>query len=803
MSKTQNIKSNISLSIEKIFLYTKIIRGLFGICCIALVAFIFCLPNTLFDDPISTAIYSREGKLLNAQIAEDGQWRFEELDSIPDRFATAIICYEDKRFKSHFGIDLLAIARALKLNISQQKVVSGASTITMQLMRMSRKSKSRSFLQKAIETVLAIRSEMKYSKTAILNLYASHAPFGGNVVGLEAASWRYFGRSPFELSWAEIATLAVLPNQPSIIHPGRNRDILRSKRNALLLDLWKEQKITELQYQTGLLEDVPHQPNPLPRRAPHLMNFIKGNGTADRVQTTVDYNLQFNAQQVIDQHYRTNLENDIHNAAVLIIHNETGEVISYIGNTPSGKHEGGIDMIRAERSSGSILKPLLYASMIDDRMLTPDMLVEDVPSYINGYTPKNYHKRFSGAISASEALSRSLNVPAVLMLKDYGVERFQQKIEQYGISTLHYTSDHYGLPLILGGAEVTLWDLCNVYSSMSRTLEHYYQSSNKYNSKDWRPSSLYLKNIEEEEETSLSFAPSHMSASAIYATFDAMQNLSRPTESGHWEQFNSSRRVAWKTGTSYGHRDAWAIGSTKDYTIGIWAGNADGEGRPGIVGVHRAGSILFDILNILPREDRWFYEPLDEMVPSQICSRSGHLAGPHCTEIDSVRIPVGSAETIACPYHKRIHLDPTLQYQVNTNCVNRTEINSHSWFVLSPQVASYYRQSHSDYQELPSMHPSCTDISSPLTQPIELIYPFANASIYIPTDINGDRQQTIAKAAHQEDDSTLYWHLDGVYLGSTETFHTMPIDTDMGKHLLVVVDENGNRVSGNFEVLSE
>ncbi len=779
---------------------SKIRRGLLGLCFISIITFIFCLPNHLFDDPISTAIYSREGRLLNAHIATDGQWRFAKLDSVPEKFSTAIICFEDKRFRSHFGIDLLAMGRAMKQNIVEQRVVSGASTLTMQLMRMSRKSKSRSVFQKIIETVQALRVEIRYSKDEILNLYASHAPFGGNVVGLEAAAWRYFGRSPFDLSWAESATLAVLPNQPSIIHPGRNREALRSKRDALLLDLLQEQKITKLDYETALLEDVPNRPMALPRRAPHLMNYIKRKGTKDRVYSSVDYDIQYKAQKVIDKHYRTNVQNDIHNAAILIIHNETGQVISYIGNTRSGSHEGSIDMIQSERSSGSILKPLLYASMIDDRMLTPDMLVEDIPSYINGYTPKNYHKRFSGAVCASEALSRSLNVPAVLMLQKYGLERFHQRLKQYGIASLRYPSSHYGLPLILGGAEVNLWELCNVYSSMSRTLEHYYQSNNKYSAKDWRASNYYMEDL---AEPNFSDVPSHMSASAIYATFEAMQNLSRPNESGRWEQFSSSRRVAWKTGTSYGHKDAWAIGCTKDYTIGIWAGNADGEGRPGIVGVHRAGSILFDILNILPKEDRWFYKPLDEMVLSRICSLSGHLAGTNCERIDSIMIPVGSSETSACPYHKLIHLDPSEQYQVNTNCIDRDDIQSLSWFVLPPQVASYYRQSHSDYQELPTMHPSCMDVSETLSKPIELVYPFENASIYIPTDIGGTRQKTIAQAVHQDDDSTLYWHLDGEYLGSTEIFHTMAIDTDQGKHLLLVIDNDGNRVSGKFEVLSK
>ena len=798
LQEEKNIKHTWIQKIQNYLFSTRIRRGLSFICFTCIIIFTFCLSNTLFDDPISTAIYSNDGRLLNAQIATDGQWRFAELDSVPDRFAIALLCYEDKRFYHHFGIDPIAVGRAIKQNIANQKVVSGASTLTMQLMRMSRKNRSRNILQKIIESIQALRTEIRYNKEEILSMYASHAPFGGNVVGLEAASWRYFGRSPFDLSWAESATLAVLPNQPSVIHPGRNRNALRSKRNNLLSDLLKEKKITKLEYDAALLEDVPSQPKPIPRLATHLLQQLKKIGPQEKIVTKIEYDIQQRAQKIVNDHYQINIQNDIHNAAVLIIENKTGNVITYVGNTESGGHEGSVDMIQAERSSGSILKPLLYASMIDDRMLTPHMLVDDIPSYINGYTPKNYHKRFSGAVSASDALSRSLNVPSVLMLQDYGIDKFQYKLEQYGVSTLHYTADHYGLPLILGGAEVKLWDLCNIYSSMSRTLENYYQTSNKYNANDWRESSI---SENEQVEKNLLFVPSHMSASAIYVTFEAMQNLSRPTESGHWEQFSSSRRLAWKTGTSYGHRDAWAVGCTKDYTIGIWAGNADGEGRPGIVGVHLAGSLLFEILNVLPAEDRWFYEPIDDMVVAHMCKESGHLAGANCTEIDTVRIPKRSAETSACPYHKKIHLDPSLRYQVDANCIDQSDIRSRSWFVLSPEVAAYYRQSHSDYQRLPGMHPRCSS-SVAQDQQVSLVYPHDDASIYIPIDIDGSRQQTIAKATHQDDNSTLYWHLDGHYLGSTETFHTMSIDTEMGAHVLVVVDDDGNRVSSTFDVMS-
>lgn len=694
-------------------------------------------------------------------------------------------------------MDVIAIARAIKQNLQNRKVVSGASTITMQLMRMSRKGQSRNLYQKMVESVWALRAELRYSKDEIIRLYSSHAPFGGNVIGLEAASWRYFGRSPWQLSWAECATLAVLPNQPSLIHPGRNRNLLRAKRDALLLDLQIQGLISEMDYEAALLEEVPQQPQALPRHAPHLLHHLSTTKRLGRMQTSIDYAVQERAQRIVHRHHKQYRENDIHNAAVLIIDNKSNEVISYIANTATRTHEGDIDMIQSERSSGSILKPLLYASMIDDRRLTPHMLVPDIPSYIDGYKPENYHKKFSGAVPAAEALSKSLNVPATLMLQEYGVDRFRDRLKHYGISTLHYSADHYGLPLILGGAEVTLWDVTNIYAAMARTLERHYTDDGRYTVRDWDQASLTLPT--DRSIGTFIFSPTHISAAAIWSTFEALQRLSRPDEEGHWENFSSSRRLAWKSGTSYGHRDAWTIGCTHRYTIGVWVGNADGEGRPGIVGAQAAGSLMFDILNILPQDERWYYEPMDEMYLAPICNVSGHIASQHCTEVDSTYIPRVSMSSGVCRYHVPLFLDPSLQYQVNSSCDSSQKMVKSSWFVLPPQMAAYYKLSHADYKETPPLDQSCT--MATLQQPVDLIYPYSGASIYLPVDLDGEQQQTVASASHSHESSTLYWHLDGKYLGSTRTFHTMAIDTDMGDHQLIVVDNDGHSASTHFEVL--
>lgn len=762
------------------------------------VLFACCLPESLFNDPVSTAVYDRNGQLLNAHIADDGQWRFAEMDSVPYRFAKAILLYEDKRFYQHLGIDILAMSRAIKDNISQKKVVSGASTITMQVMRMARKGQSRNIYQKIIESIWALRAEIRYSKDEILALYASHAPFGGNVVGLDAAAWRYFGRSAFDLSWAEAATLAVLPNQPSIIHPGRNRDILRNKRDRLLKQLYEQGTITQSDLELALLEAIPEKAKALPRQTPHLMEHLIRHQASAKIHTTIDGHLQQNAISVVDQHYRKNISNDIHNAAVLIIDNKSNKVLAYVGNTRSGAHESAVNMIEARRSSGSILKPLLYASMIDAHMLTPNQLLYDIPQYIDGYAPKNYHQRFAGAIPASEALAKSLNVPAVLMLKDYGIQRFLDKLKHLGINTLRYDADHYGLPLILGGGEVNLWEMSNVYAAMSRTLESHYEQSGKYAAQDWIPAySLQEKAANKEYQ----FHPTHISASAIWSTYQSLQKLSRPDEEGHWQQFSSSRKLAWKTGTSYGHRDAWAIGTNPDYTIGVWVGNADGEGRPDNVGIKAAGSLLFDILNLLPRSDRWFYEPMDEMLAAAVCRHSGYLAGLDCEHRDTSYLPVASLETASCPFHQRVHLDADERYRVNSACANTSDIKTKSWFTLPPLVAQYYQRTHADYEVLPDMHPDCKHNSNQSRSPIALEYPYPDAHIYLPIDVHGEKQKTLAKAIHRDEAASLHWHLDGKYLGTTETFHSMPINADQGSHTLVIVDDLGNKVSSRFEVV--
>lgn len=778
-----------------------------------LVAYYFCLPEPLFDDPYSTVLLDTKGDLLGAKIATDGQWRFPPVDSVPDKFTQALLQFEDKRFYEHWGVDPIALGRAIWTNISRGSVVSGASTISMQVIRLSRRGKSRNIGEKMIESVLATRLEWRYDKEAILSLYAAHAPFGGNVVGLEAAAWKYFGRKASELSWAESTMLAVLPNSPSLIHPGRNRDALQAKRNLLLRRLWKRGYLDSLDYELALLEPLPQEPKDLPRLAPHLLErahieqVVRAKRKDGRLHSTIRADLQWRLQEQLQRHYEQLRGNQIHNAAVLVLEVETGDVLAYLGNTPAGQaHGAAVDIIQAPRSTGSILKPFLYAAMLHEGHILPQQLFPDIPAQFGGYTPKNYDLSYSGAVPADKALSRSLNVPSVYMLQDFGVARFQDYLQRLGMHSLKQPAEHYGLSLILGGAETTLWELGSMYNSMARILKHFYVYDGKYAPAPFRPANYLLANSQgrlqgSEKEQLQRHSP--LSAAAIWHSFEAMQEVVRPGDDLYWKNFQSSGKVAWKTGTSFGFRDAWAVGCTPEYTVAVWVGNADGEGRPGLVGLRAAAPILFDALQALGRSRHWFEPPFDEMEQLLVCRQSGQLPGPHCTEVDSIWALRSATRGAACPYHQRIWLDASGRYQVHSDCVSPSNMQAQSFFVLPPVQAWYYQQQHPQYQAVPPYRADCQNAAPQQRRKMALIYPKANMRIYIPRELDERKGRSVFEAAHQHPEQTIYWHLNDVFIGKTKDIHQLAIQPKAGKYVLTLVDGTGETLVRPFEILEE
>ena len=569
------------------------------------------IPNPLFSNTYSTLLYSKDGDLLGARIAPDGQWRFPQADTLPDKFKRCLITFEDKRFYYHPGIDPAAMARAIRLNLTSGTVRSGGSTLTMQLARIAQGNQSRTILQKLKEIVWAMLLECRYSKEEILCLYAAHAPFGGNVVGAETASWRYFGRALDNLSWAESATLAVLPNSPALIHPGRNRERLRKKRDRLLARLYEEGIIPEMEYGLALMEPLPDKPLPLPNLAPHLLDRLASQQPGQRLQSSIDGGLQRIANEIVDRYAQTYKSNHIYNLAAIVAEVESGRVLAYVGNASidniSGRGEQ-VDIITSPRSTGSVLKPFLYAAMLNEGFLLPSTLLNDTPLNINGFTPQNFNRSYYGAVPAHVAIERSLNVPLVRMLSDYNTGRFMELLKKLGMTTLRFSESHYGASLILGGAEGTLWDLAGMYGSMARVLGHYHAYNGRYNPADIHALTPFMtpteKPIESISDPRLS-DQSPLSHAALWFTAEALSALNRPEEEADWQQFNSMKKIAWKTGTSYGSRDAWAIGFTPRYVVGVWCGNASGEGRAGLTGVGYAAPVLFDLFSLLP-DGEWF-----------------------------------------------------------------------------------------------------------------------------------------------------------------------------------------------------
>ncbi len=765
------------------------------------------VPRRLFDDPVSTLLFSRQGTLLSARIAADGQWRFPESDSLPPRFVRCLVEYEDRRFRWHPGVDPVAVARALRQNIRSGEVVSGGSTITMQLARIARGGRPRTLGQKLIEAVWALHIETTHSKSRILRLYASHAPFGGNVVGLEAAAWRWFGRGPWELSWAENAMLAVLPNSPAMIHPGRNRDALLTKRNRLLSTLAARGVIDSLECSLACSEPLPDEPLSLPDLAPHALDRMATIGDREpddkRILSTLDHSMQQQVQQIVNRAARQLEANHIYNIAAIVADVQTGEVVAYAGNVtdrPTPEHGERVDIITAERSTGSLLKPLLYAAMTGEGMIMPATLIADTPLNIGGFTPNNYDRTFHGAVSAREAVTRSLNVPLVRMLSRYNTGRFRSLLVSAGMTTLHFDEDHYGASLILGGAEGTLWDIAGIYASMARTLRAFGPQNGLYNPADIHPLSLSPTPPAEPIRSSVDrrLSKRHvLSAAGIWCAFEAMSELARPEEEAQWQSFSSSRRVAWKTGTSYGSRDGWSVGVTPRWVVGVWVGNASGEGRAGLTGVGTAAPVMFDIFSMLPTETGWFEPPYDELTEMAVCRRSGHRASELCDLVDTLLVPRTGIETSVCPYHRLVHLSPDGRWQVNSSCEPVSGIFTRAWFILPPAQEYYFRNHNPSYTPLPPVRDDCREI----TQSIDIVYPDHGTELFPPRGLDGSRQQIVLSAAHSDRNATLFWWLDGDYLGSTAGgSHRMAVEPTAGPHSLTLTDERGNRRTIGFTV---
>lgn len=765
---------------------------------LSLLILLFCfLPDVEFDDPFSPVLLDRNGLLLDARVAQDHQWRFPpQGEDLPEKYLKSLILFEDQRFYRHLGVDPLAVARALFQNVKGGGRVSGASTLTMQVVRLWRRA-PRTWLNKLYETLLAVRLELRHTKRDILKLYSIHAPMGRNIVGAESASWLYFGRPLGELSWGESALLAVLPNSPSSLNPGKGRALLLAKRNRLLNRLHENGFINSLTRDLAVQESLPSEKNHLGQRsAVHLLDSLfsgamKTDQALPLYHSSIDLDLQMRAENVLSRHQRVLSKSRINDACALIIDHGRGEVLAYVGNAAyldgARDKSAWLDLIQCRRSTGSILKPFLYASMFQEGELTPSQLVEDIPTFIRGFTPQNFSLSYMGAVPAKEALTGSLNIPAVRLLQRHGLQRFYDRLKEMGMNTLHREADGYGLTLILGGAEGSLWNMAELYGRLAQSA---------------------LGNRPAQGVSPLKGKPGSMAGpqfpihcGAAWLTLDIMTEVARPGLEGFWQSFASSRLLSWKTGTSQGFRDAWAIGVSPRFTLAVWVGNADGEGRPEITGLGVAAPVLFDLYPLLPAGDP-FPVPWGQLKKVTLCRESGMLPGPFCRETMEALVPVSAELRAVCPYHQRIFLDKSGRWRVDSRCEEPYNLKAEDRFVLPPALAYYTERRQPSYRPLPPWRKDCAALYSE-QDTMNLIYPPPKGVLYIPTQLDGEPGAVVFRLIHRYAERVVFWHLDDDYLGTTRHFHEMSLSPSPGKHILTLVDEMGTLCQRGFTVVSK
>ncbi len=762
---------------------------IFLACLIVLIAGLIIavpVPSSISQPTYSPVLFADDGELLGARVAEDGQWRLQFSGDLPKNYLNALLSFEDKRFYYHPGVDPLAIVRAAFANLSHGKIVSGASTLTMQLARLSYRGQPRTLQNKLKETALAIKLEWIYSKQEILLLYANLAPFGGNTVGIQSAAWRYFGVPVDALSHAEASLLAVLPKNPSDLRLGKNRTQLLQRRDHLLRRLATNGSITEQDLKLALLEPLPSAPKRLADLAPHWFNTLrKQHSNNTQLHSTIDFNVQKHVNLIAENHLPLLQPFNAANLAIVVIDNAERAVIGYVGNHTRTHHGAAqVDIASRPRSSGSLFKPFLYALMLQRGDILTQTLILDIPTYYRGYQPQNYDRHYRGAVRASEAIRQSLNVPSVRMLQRYGVAAFRDDLIAMGLTTLFRNADAYGLSLILGGAETNLLEMATSYSLLMQSASG-------------QPPRT-IKRLKADEATTTTFP---INQGAAWLTINTLKELNRPGVQSHWKAFQSSPDIAWKTGTSYGLRDAWAIGSNRRFTVAVWAGNANGEEGLRLSGSQTAAPIMLDVFRALPKSDLPPM-PKRQLKTYSVCSADGFLSRNGCQSMPAWA-PIEANFTQQSPYHQRIFVDNNGQ-RVHGHCESPFNMKPLSIFALSPIAGFYYRQNHVDMPTMPVWRDDCAanlPTGNHAAQHIAIEYPAEGARIKLPKRLDGSVAPLVVKARHHRADSILFWHVGKKYLGKTQGQHEFAFEVTSGWHQLILVDSQGAETKRWFKVM--
>ena len=743
------------------------------------------LAFPLFKGDYSAVILDEQGEILRVFLNTAEQWHMppDEAVPVPAKLVSAVLCFEDKYFYLHGGVNPYALLRAAAQDISSRSTVSGASTLTMQLARLL-KPKSRTIFNKLLEIFQALKIEALYSKEQILKLYLDHAPYGGNIIGYRTAALKYFGKWADHLTWGEAALLAILPNAPAVIAPGLDNSRLEEKRNRLLKKMLDLKIIDRETLNISLAEPVPVTIKDFPMSAPHLAAALQLQHQGMYVKTTINKQLQDDLTVLVAQQKEHLGYLGVKNVAVLVVETGSGKVRAYIGSQDFFDREtqGQVDGVMAPRSTGSILKPFLYALCMDEGMILPGSLLKDVETHFGSFSPVNSNFRYSGLVPAREALIRSLNVPAVRLLSEYGLYKFYMFLKRAGMSTLFRPYFDYGLPLIIGGAEATVFDMAALF----RGLGNYGTFS-----------PLKLLEGEGDAEKGLSL----ISPGAAWLVLDILKEVSRPEAEYYWQQYQEQWPLAWKTGTSYGQRDAWSIGVSPQWTIAVWAGNFSGEGNPNLKSGNSAAPLLFNVFNYLPKsreKAHWFARPDTVLTLVKVCKDTGYLATAECPATEYVPAPQFMRSFVPCRYHKTVYVTTDEKYSVCSLCWEPGKYKKVSRLLYPPDVVQYLRTRGQLINRIPPHKPDCPGLVN--TKAVQILYPLENSKLWIPRDFYGTYEKITCKVAHRNTNQVVFWYLDSVYIKETTGDHNLALSLDKGWHELLVIDQDGQQDNVKFFV---
>ena len=724
----------------------------------------FDAENTekIFEDRYSVSVLDNSGKIMGVYLNKDEQWHLKSIDKIPEKLKTAVIIFEDKNFYFHNGVDFSAVIRAVKDNIFEKRR-TGASTITMQAVKMAQ-PKERSYFNKYLEIVHAFKLEKYYKKDEILKMYLNNAPYGGNVVGYKTASYMYFRKNPKELTWSEAALLAVLPNSPGLMNVEKNREKLIEKRNFLLKKLYEKNFINEKQYRISLKESIPKKKYSFPALAPHLARrLVNENKDKKIIKSTIDSEIQKKTEKAVKDYSEFLKLSGINNTAVLIINNKNYEVTAYAGSQDfyDFENNGQVDGITAKRSPGSLLKPFLYAKVIDEGIAAPQSKIPDVPLYFSNFSPQNANKKYYGMVEMRDALIKSLNIPFVELLKDYGEDKFFYFLKDI-LNFEDKNPERYGLSLILGTKEFTMEEIGILYSGLA-------------NYGNFRNLKYTEESIEEGRQL--------LTRGASYLTLTTMKELERP---GMEKFYRKKNPVSWKTGTSHGRKDGWAAGITPEWTVIVWTGNFTGEGNPNLTGIYSGGNLLFNILKILPKTEKEFVIPSD-LEKIKVDSETGYRL-KYDISYKEIFYPKDAKPLKISPYYKKIFVNKNGE-EIDSRDESFSEREEKYILIYPLEVVNYFVRENLDVSNIFS--------EKTAKKTIKFIYPKNNLKIIVPKDFDGEKSLIvkIANIKNQE----LYWYVNKKYIGKNRE-KERSFNFKKGRYEIIVVSENGETAKINFQV---